>query len=715
MNGPDLFSTRPFSVLGWALFHFLWQGALVALVVAPLVWLLRKRSPALRYTLACAALATMVALPVATAWSLAGRPAGFEASVPAGTRADDPVRIPAVAAALATGPADSFLPAPLRDRLEKALPRALFLWFAGVLFLSIRFLGGLVAARRLTRRATRPAPAVWQATLARVAERLSIRRPVQLLESTIVKVPTAIGALRPVILFPATVFLGLPTRGLEALLAHELAHVRRHDYLVNLLQTVAETLLFYHPAVWWVSARIRAEREQCCDDLAIAATGDARTYARALMRLEEMRGSAPALAVAAAGGNLWKRVVRLLTQRPAEADRPAGWLAGVLALTTMIVLGAAARLSPANAWAKDSTFPMPAPDAVVHAASVPAVPVAPAAPAESATPPGETAQVEPAESPNESEEPVIAEAAEELEAPEAPATPVPTASEESRALDDEEIVAFRNHGVTPEFIRSIAALGYERADPDDILALKIHGVTPGDVAEMNRIFGKRPLDEHVSFKIHGVTPGEVRRLSSLGLGKISPDDAVSLKIHGVDAAYVEKLRAGGYRNASAEDVVSAKIHGVSPEDAEAWSRLGYANVSLDDLVGARIHGASPEFAGEVRSLGFSGISLEDLVAFRIHGVTGEFLREMKSLGYTAPAFTPDDAVAFRIHGVTPQFVREIRSLGYANASPDEVTALRIHGITAGEIRKQNARAGRRIPLEDLVDRHTCGKESDDEN
>jgi hypothetical protein len=96
-------------------------------------------------------------------------------------------------------------------------------------------------------------------------------------------------------------------------------------------------------------------------------------------------------------------------------------------------------------------------------------------------------------------------------------------------------------------------------------------------------------------------------------------------------------------------------------------------------------------------------------------VTGEFVREMKSAGFTAPAFTPDDAVAFRIHGVTPQFVREIRSLGYANATPDEVTALRIHGITAAEIRKENARAGRRIPLEDVVDRHPCGRESDDEN
>src|SRR5439155_4572640 len=162
-----------------------------------------------------------------------------------------------------------------------------------------------------------PAADEWQKTLARLCAGLSVIRPVRLLESAIVHVPTAVGIYRPAILLPASVFTGLPTRGLEALIAHELAHVRRHDYLVNLLQAVAETLLFYHPAVWWVSGRIRAEREHCCDDLAISATGDARSYARALVRLEEMRGSGPSLAVAAAGGNLWNRVVRLLREAPA--------------------------------------------------------------------------------------------------------------------------------------------------------------------------------------------------------------------------------------------------------------------------------------------------------------------------------------------------------------------------------------------------------------
>jgi bla regulator protein blaR1 len=712
MTAPALFSGQFFSALGWALFHFLWQGALIALLLGALVGLLRKRTPALRYALACGALATMLGLPVATAWSLAAR--GARHTVPASSMSGNAVGVLSLPASyLAKTGAAPMIPASLSNRLEALRPWALFLWFAGVLFLSVRFLGGLAAVRRLTRRGTQPAPRVWQEALARIAARLSVGRPVRLLESAVVRVPTAIGLFRPVILFPATVFLGLPTRGLEALLAHELSHVRRHDYLVNLLQTVAETLLFYHPAVWWVSARVRSEREQCCDDLAIAATGDPRTYARALMRLEEMRGSAPALAVAAGGGNLWKRVVRLLTQTPAAVERPSGWLAGAVGLAMLLVLGAAARIYPASAWAADSSA-TPEPDAVVQAFAAPADRAEPVAEAEAEAveAPDEMAAAEMPEMAAEPEEPVIAEIAEEAQAPEEPAPPDPA---EPSALTDDELVAFRNHGVTPEFVRSIAALGYDPADSDDVLALAIHGVTVQDIAEMNRIFGKRPLDEHVSFKVHGVTPQEVQRLSAIGLGKLSPDDVVAMKVHGVDAAYVETLKSAGYRDVSAEDAISARIHGVLPADAQKWGRLGYAGASLDDLVSARIHGATPEFAAAVRSLGFSNLPLEDLVSFRIHGVTDDFLREMKAEGFSPPAFTADDAVAFRIHGVTPGFVREIRALGYANALADDLAALRIHGISAEQIRRENSRAGRRIPLEDLVDRHSCGKESDDEN
>ena len=678
MTAPALFSGHFFSALGWALFHFLWQGALVAGVVAGLDLSLAKRPPPIRYALACAALATMLALPIATAWSLA-----------AAGSADPPASIagPSADAAAFSGLSGSrraiakgFFSTTIASRVDAARPWALSVWFAGVLVLSLRFLGGLRTANHLTRRGTRPAAPEWQEILSHLAARLRITRPVRLLESALVEVPTAIGFFRPAILLPASVFTGLPTRGLEALIAHELAHIRRHDYLVNLLQAVAETLLFYHPAVWWVSGRIRAEREHCCDDLAISATGDARSYARALVRLEEMRGAAPALAVAAGGQDLWKRVGRLLRDAPATAERPSAWLAGAVALILLFVLGAAARVGPSGSGepevlGSDSGSggfvsvgePDPA-DAVVSA---------PAAPTKRTS-----------------------RGLKRMNPP------------SRRVLTAEQLDAFRDHGVTAEFVHAVAALGYDRAEPEDILALEIHGVTPEDIAEMNGIFGKRSLDEHVAFKIHGVTPESVRRLSKLGLGKLSPDDVLAMRIHGVDAAFVESLRAAGYEHLSADDAVSARIHGVDPPDAAAWTRLGYPHPSLEDLVSARIHGVTPEFGAGIRAAGITPDSLDDLVTFRIHGVTPEFVREMKSLGLSG--LSGDDAVAFRVHGVTPELVRDVRALGYDEPSPDDLVALRVHGISVETIRKENGRAGRRLPLDEMIERRLCGEDRDDE-
>ena len=702
MTASVWFSGSFFTGLGWALFHFLWQGALVAAVVAALGVVLSRRSPAVRYAVACGGLATMLALPAATAWSIAARQA--RASERRADPSASPVgRVAVPAISLSNGVADGLLPATLRGRVESFRPWALLVWLAGVLVLSVRVLGGLRTANRLTRRGAWPADEEWQQMLQRLADRLAVTRPVRLLQSAVVKVPTAIGAFRPAILLPASVFTGLPARGLEALIAHELAHVRRHDYLVNLVQTAAETLLFYHPAVWWVSSRIRAEREQCCDDLAIAATGDARSYARALVRLEEMRGAAPALAVAAGGGHLWKRVLRLLSESPSSAPG-SGWVSGTLALAMVFVIGAAARVGSPESWEeRGSVAPLEAPlaplDAVVRAPRRPLAAVAAPAPLRrNAT----TETPTPSDSGSDSESDI--EGAEDLNPPEIDTDDASTA---------EEMRAFQVHGVTPEFVQAVRALGYASADADELVSLRIHGVTPEAIAEMNRIFGKRPLEDHISFRIHGVNAESVRRLSALGLGKISPDDAVSLKIHGVDAAFVEALHAAGYGELSVEDAVSARIHGVSPEDVAAWSRLGYPHPSLEDLVSARIHGVSPEFAAGIRSAGMKAASLEDLTAFRIHGVTPEFLRELRAQGLTD--VSEEDAVAFRIHGVTSDLVRDVRSLGYANPDPEDLVALKIHSVSIDSIREANARAGRRLALDEVVDRNVCGKDEDDDD
>ena len=148
-----------------------------------------------------------------------------------------------------------------------------------------------------------------------------------------------IGWLRPVVLVPTAALAGLPPAQLEALLAHELAHVRRHDYLVNLLQAVVETLLFYHPAVWWVSRQVRAEREHCCDDIAVSVC-DRVDYVSALSALAAI-AAPPRLALAATDGRLVSRVRRLLRREPAEQGAASVWLSAAVAIALVVSIPAA--------------------------------------------------------------------------------------------------------------------------------------------------------------------------------------------------------------------------------------------------------------------------------------------------------------------------------------------------------------------------------------
>jgi uncharacterized protein (TIGR03435 family) len=210
-------------------------------------------------------------------------------------------------------------------------------WLAGALAYSLRLIIGCFAAARLRFRSVRLAPPEWQQNFGELGTKIRVSRPVRLMVSGWAEAPAVVGWLRPVVLLPVGMLTGLPPDQIEALLLHELAHVRRHDYLVNILQSVIEGLLFYHPAVWWVSGHIRTEREACCDDLAVSASGDVLTYVRALTELALLRPLRLAPAVAASGGSLANRVARLLgTSRPTTGPRPP--LVGVIAGALLLVV-----------------------------------------------------------------------------------------------------------------------------------------------------------------------------------------------------------------------------------------------------------------------------------------------------------------------------------------------------------------------------------------
>ena len=319
-------------ITGWTLLHFVWQGALLGLAIAGILWVCRRRSANARYGVASGGLIALLAAPVVTAAVL------WQAA-----RAVEPLQRTDLAAAREQGNRSTRGHALLAGdsmetvhaRLTAVLPGVVTVWLAGVSLLLVRMGGGFWRVHRLHEAGFAAPASRWQEVASRLASRLGLADAVRVVESRLVSTPTVVGWMRPIILLPVAALANLTPAQVEAILAHELAHIRRHDYLVNLLQSLGETLLFYHPAVWWVSGRIRAEREHCCDDVALVICSDRVGYASALTALEEWRGRDAAPVVAATDGPLSGRVRRIL-ERPPE-PRPR-FRARMVAWTVALVL-----------------------------------------------------------------------------------------------------------------------------------------------------------------------------------------------------------------------------------------------------------------------------------------------------------------------------------------------------------------------------------------
>ncbi|MCC6586822.1 MAG: GWxTD domain-containing protein [Bryobacterales bacterium] len=314
--------------LGWALIHFVWQGTAIALVLA--LALALARSGRARYALACVGLAAMAGSFGAT----------FILWMPGASGNSG-----AVSFARSSASPGFALGAPGFDwmaQLQFAMPWLVALWMACAAILGVYRVFGWFAVRRLRTVGVCVPGGAWRQRFELLRQRAGVSQPVVLLASALAEIPMVVGFLKPVVLLPVSVLTALPAEQLEAILAHELAHIRRADYLVNLLQTLVETVLFYHPAVWWTSRVIRVEREHACDDIVLELQGHPHSYASALVNLEHQRAGAQRLAVAATGGDLMHRIERLLGQ--GESDRRAASLLPALA----IVLAACGTL--AFAW-----------------------------------------------------------------------------------------------------------------------------------------------------------------------------------------------------------------------------------------------------------------------------------------------------------------------------------------------------------------------------
>jgi hypothetical protein len=415
---------------------------------------------------------------------------------------------------------------------------AVFAWFAGVYMFTLRTLGGWMLIMRLRRQRAEPVAGDLLETCLALQRRLGVSRAVRYVCSKAAETPAVLGWLKPVVVLPLSALAGLSAWQVEAIVAHELAHIKRWDILVNGLQIVAETLLFYHPAVWWVNRLIRNERENCCDDVAVEACGNAREYARALALLEESR-STSVWALAATGGVLSSRIGRLLGLRGATRSMSAAGLAalGGLCAAGLLMAGTtAAQLQSA---------------ATVETPVATIAPIAPIAP----IPPTPLLSVTPVK-------PIAPLAAEVIHTHMHLARVEATDAAGRRSKESVP----QNAGATQDggsYIAGLQSAGLTNLTVDEIIALKIQGVTPEFVRQIKAAGLDASNSEFVSLRIHGVTPEYVRALAAAGLGNLRVHDYLAAKIQGVTPEFVQAIRSHGFKDLTLRQLIALKIADIS--------------------------------------------------------------------------------------------------------------------------------------------------------
>src|SRR6266480_4135210 len=526
-------------MLGWTLLHFLWQGAGLAALFAVATAVCRS-APA-RYALAVSALVLMMVSPVITfTWlraqsNPAVRTGAGGASTWAGTSTGNAIALSSSLAPVAESP--SVQPSAMLWLVQA--------WLLGVLLLSLRTAGGLFLIERMRQKEVKPVGRELYERCLALERAMGLDRVIQYCECHGLDAPAVLGWFRPVVLLPVRALTGLTEQQIEAVIAHELAHIRRLDCFVNLFQMAAETLLFYHPAVWWVSQGIRAERENCCDDEAISLCGDAMSYARALTLMEEWR-TAPRLMMAANRSPLAQRVVRVLGWDGARGrTRVAGLAASFVCLVGALLAG--------NAFL-----------GVAHAA------LGAGASSRQEQGSGSVIVVRP--------EPA---AAKERTAQAAKPSGTAAAKTQTNKNKDQQ-TASDDLNKKQSYLDAMEAAGFKNLTVDELIAMKIQGVTSEYVREMRAFDSNLNIDELIGMKVQGVTSEYIREFHDLGL-QPSADDLIGLKVQGVTPGYVKEMRATGLKP-STDELIGAKVQGITPEFIEKARKHGFQNLTLDKLM-----------------------------------------------------------------------------------------------------------------------------------
>ena len=613
--------------LGWTLLHFVWQGAALAAIFAVANTICRQATT--RYALAVITLVLMMAAPTITFTELTQQkdPAVRYGAQGASASAAKPVQGVSVAARPSA-------PAPETPASHPAVILFVEAWFLGVVLLSLRTAGGLFLIERMRRKELRPVGRELYLKCIALQLKMGFERVIRYCECDRLDAPAAFGWIRPVVLLPVRALSGLTEDQIEAVIAHELAHIRRLDCFVNLFQIAVETLLFYHPAVWWVSQRIRTEREHCCDDEAVALCGDAVNYARALTLMEEWR-TAPSLMMAANRSPLSQRVVRILgLDGPTAKFRVAGMAVGVVCLAGAMLAGNAF-LGVAHAALGSKASSNLA--VVQEQGNGSAIVVRPA---NTSTTAKHFASTEQAGKDKDSDK------------------------AKEKKQDDEQT------SKKESYLEGMEAAGFKNLTADELIAMKVQGVTPAYVKEIHDLGMKPTVDEFVGMRVQGMTPDYIRDMRGVA-PNLGVDELIGMKVQGITPQYANEMRGLGLK-ADPENLIGMKVQGITPQYVNDMRGLGL-KTDADDLIGMKVQGITPEYVRGMQALGFKPDS-EELIGMKVQGVTPEYVKSLQAAGFND--LDADEIIGAKVQGITPEFIEKARKHGFQNLTLDKLISLK---------------------------------------
>ena len=644
--------------------HSVFAAALFASLILPIV----TATLAMRHTPEVAASAGDVRIPRG---AVPYKPANIRVSIPANSR-------------LPEKDAASTLSVPSLTRANLSVPRWLALgfvgvWLAGAALVLLRLSVSLLHLERLKRDAL-PLAVDCRAQLTRWTAATKGGRNVRLCTSDEIDIPIAVGLFDAMILVPKRLLEELGPHDVDSIVLHELAHLRRSDDWLNALERFAHALLFFNPAIVWLSAQLDIEREVACDDWVLQ-QNDALPYATCLAKVAET-AIWPHRAMTAPGAFVTRRGMSISIERLLAKHRdvrvrtslgPAGSVVAMLAVVGIV----AAFVSPSIAYstAQQPMLPtvaaepaMPVTPRVTHTPQAPQAPQAPRAPHAAHVPIVPDARdIRVVAGPVVHPMPNIHPKVMALVAPVVAPAPVVPASPAKPAHS-------RGHHVSRH--RSGDAPDADAPDADSPDTESLQDTLDNIVSDAMKTAAHSPRRAEVVADAN--SPDYIDELESAGYTHLSVDDLIKLKSVGVTAAFIRELQRDGFEHPSVEDLVQLRALGIDPQFISAMrARYGSA-LSVDKMMGMKAVGVTPAYIGALSAAGLKDLSPDHITSLRALGVTPDYIAGLAHAGYTG--LTVDQIQQMRALGIDGAFITRANAHGFHNLTIDQLTNLKATGV-----------------------------------